>query len=277
MGSVKKGCGVMQILEIYKKSWHLLITKRTLLLWGMAYVLCEYAIRFFYTSSIDTYCLTNLLGLAITLFILIYLGAFILVIEDVLQDASTSFREIWMRVKKILAKLFLVELSLGCLSFLLMLCFLVAINLANSFIPAIPDDMASRFTLALFLVFWFASPIGVFCLYGVVLHRTGIMQSIRHGLSVFSMNWMSSLAIYMLSYAPRLALYAIVFLVEELNGRSPGLLSIQATANNPQYIVGTILISGLVYTLSSVSLQVAYHHFIDSFDYPILKQITPGS
>ena len=210
-----------------------------------------------------------ILGLSFFLFGLSHLGM-VISADAAIRGESSSLKEIWFAYTRIFWRWILVLLICAIPIGVVYICALHSMEPINTI-----NDIQTRFLLAILIVAPFAGGIYTFSLYGLILHKLGVPKSVRHGLSVFLMNWLKFVLLSIFLEIPIYASYLVLWLIQLSAGNHPSLITLFSDASKFPLEIWFYLINTIVGLLSSVAFLLVYYQFIKEYDYPTLKQVTP--
>ena len=174
----------MKYGQTIRQAW--LILKRTKLLWLLGLI--------YFSGSFLEIQRTNNLGLECVLVLTSSLSLFlmgfsqigvILCTDKVIREESPSFTEVWMVFKSNFWRLILLYLASLIPWGFLSLCALISLVPINMLFNNAINDTRTRILLASLISSPFINGIYLFSLFGLLLHKMGVLKSIRHGLSIF--------------------------------------------------------------------------------------------
>jgi len=262
----------MKYGKLIVQAWQIL--KRTKLLWlfGIIYFLTYYA-KIKRTDILALECVSALIS-GLSLFLVGFsLVGMILCTDKVIHGESPSFKEIWLEYKVNLGRLILLFLAFLIPCGIIFLCAYLSLGLTNTLFSNAANDITLRIWLASWISGPFISGIITFSYYGLILHKLGILKSVRHGLSVFSLNWFKFFVLYLCLESPVLLSYLILWLILLSAGPVTLLAVFQAAAEFPA-LLWFRAINSFFAVFSSATFLLAYYQFIKDFDYPTLRQVT---
>jgi hypothetical protein len=254
----------MKYGQIIGQAWQ--IFRRTKLLWLFAFMyFLSGFITFDKSSSSILACISlSLILLSLFLFSFSLIGM-ILCVDEVIRGESPSLREIWLQYKANLGRSFLLFNSVSIPFIIIYFC-------ANISLTGIISDKSIRSYLAGGVITLFASGFLSFCFYGLILHKMGVLKSLKHGIAVFSMNWYKVVILTALVDFPLIIPYLILYGVLLARGSLTSASFFQVLAEFPIRLLSNAL-GSFIAPLSAAIILLAYNQFIKEFDYPTLQPV----
>jgi hypothetical protein len=258
--------------QIIGQAWSLI--KRTPILWFflffnfLAFLILPYVQV---TNTLVSVCLGMILVLLVLIFDLFYPFVIVISTEKVIQGEMPRFNDIWNDFKRQIGRLILFYLAMILPTGLLFICFSLTVGFTFNIAQFTITDYTTRITLLTFLFSLIFGALGAFSFYGLVLHHLGVLKSIKHGITVFGMNWYKCILLALLIEFPVPLVYVIIWLILFLN--QPSTLPASFYQVIEMFPVSLILYA--MYTIVSfflfISMLIAYHGFIREYNYPTLK------
>ncbi len=265
----------MNYAQIIWQAWQ--IIKRTRILWVVGLInFIQYLINFRNTNNLVLGCISFLYVLLILSIIVLFSPfASILSAEKAFQGEKPQFKEIWAEFKSMLmlGRQLLFYLAFIIPGGLIFLCSLLSVAIAINIMKIDIPDTNARFFLASFFSRLFFDGFLYFSLYGLFIHKMDVIKSLKHGIGLFSMNWFKCFVLSLFLKVPIILTYLIIWLILYLP-KTPSITTaffrVLATFPGNIWIAA---ISSFIFLLSIVSFLLAYHQFIQEFDYETLKPV----